>query len=173
MQKIILALAASSFLLACEDVKETGDVGETGIVDTGCYTYTEPDLVGATADNSAGSEWYYALSCDGWCGGGNVTIMQTGSNDPWGPESHDMVQGDYDVCGSYDNWEITLPVVTDYTAQVDGENTLYISADSDRYNSLTFKFTAYDLDGAFLECWVWGNDISYFSADGCEDATNY
>ena len=67
---------------------------------------------------------------------------------------------------AWDRWGITLPIVTDWMDQVDSVNTLF-ACDAATEATMTWMVTAYDMDGYFADCAVWGKRIEYYASHGC------
>jgi len=163
MIRPLLVLGLGALFVGC-DVKDTGadDTNEPDDTDTGSGIATEVNLVGY-ACSSDNEEWTYEVELIGWGSEVDLDIYQYEGGYEWA-ESHVLDQGDSDPDGTWDKFDITLPMVYDWDDQVDSVNTLYTC---DMEETLTWMVTAFDMDGYFADCAVWGDDISVYASFGC------
>ncbi len=110
-------------------------------------------------------EWVYEVLLIGY--GGWVTLdiyRQDGGKETRWEESHELSNIEYDLDGQWDKWGITLPIVSDWKDQIDSINTLYTAK---MESTMTWMVIAYDLDGLFADCTVWGQKIAYYALFDC------
>ncbi len=157
MNKLFL-VALGALFIGC-DGKETGDTGD----ESGYYYYaTEIDAVeyGYTA-----TDWDYSVDLIGW--GSDVMLdWYQYENDYVWEEWHYFNNTDSAGDGSWDEWGVTIPIVSDYTQQANDVNTLF-QGNADREATLTWMITAFDMDGASADCVVWGKRQEYYGGYGC------
>ena len=161
MTRNLLVLGLGALFIGC-DTADTADDTSTPddtTVDTAPLD-TEINQVSYGFDET---EWVYGVELIGWGAGVDIDIYQNEGGYVW-EESHVLDQLDYDPNGEWDKWGTSLPIVTDWKDQVDSVNTLYTGAMED---TLTWMVTAYDMDGYFADCAVWGKTISYYASFGC------
>ena len=96
---------------------------------------------------------YYVLLC-GW--GSDVLLdwYQYEGGYVW-EEWHYFNNTDSAGDGSWDEWQITIPIVSDYTDQQNDVNTLF-QGNADREATLTWMITAFTMSGGSGDCAVWG-----------------
>ncbi len=160
-------------LMGCfgtEDKCDSGDDCETGDTttetgDSWVYVPTEIDVVSYGYDSA---EWWYSVDLFGWADNVELDIYQYEGGYTW-EEYHPLENSDYAGDGTWDLWEITLPITTDWTAQEDGVNTLY-EGNSDRESTLTWMITAYE-GSDVADCVVWGKRQETFDSYGCREIT--
>lgn len=162
MEKSLILLGLGALLVGCG----TGDTGETSAGDDTegdtAPLETEIDEVSYGGDED---EWVYEVMLIGYGGSVELDIyQQTGGKETRWEEAHVLDNLEYDPDGQWDKWGITLPIVTDWKDQVDSVNTLF-SADLEP--TMTWMVTAYDLDGYFADCAVWGQNIAYYASFSC------
>ncbi len=171
MYKLIFPLTLGAFMLgACEDdTKDTAgaDTGDAAVED--CYVETDVsinDVSDPTMAYDAGSgSWYYYIDANGWADDAYVDIYQDAGGYVW-EETHELVNTDWDDCGTWDWWDIELPVVTDFNDQTDSVNTLY---DDTMIGLNSWMFHVW-VGTAMVDCWVYdvaGNN--YFDGMGCSE----
>lgn len=132
--------------------------------DTGGVIYDlEIDSVTYGYDSS---EWSYEVDCRGWAEAATIAFHQDVSGYVW-EEEHEMGNYDWDPAGAWDVWGITLPIVTDYTQQVDDENTLF-AGDPATEATMTWMIQVWE-NGGVGDCVVWGADTSVFASYGCRE----
>lgn len=177
MKKLLLTLAASALLAACGEStgKETGETGyDSG--DTGCpdVTYdTEIDAIEYYWYDSGGANgigyWEYYVDLIGWADLVTLDLYQSQGGE-W-TEYHEMNQGDYDPCGAWDSWNLTLDVVDAMSDYSDNSGVTLNDATDAQEGQMTFMVTVYDTSDQFVECGVWGAEQSVYSSEGCSEIT--
>ncbi len=172
MTKYLLPLAAFA-LIGCfgddKDCEDTDGVCETGMTDDtdsgDPMVYDlEIDVVSYGYD---ATEWMYEVELIGWAENVSMYITQDTSS-PW-EEDHDLVQGDFDPHGAWDQWAITLPITAVWSDQESGVNTLF-SGDAAMESTMAWRIDAYEA-GAVVDCVVWGSDISLVDTGDCREIT--
>ncbi len=156
MNKLSLIAVLGLALTACFETDDTSMKDDTYYGATGdSWTYypTEIDVVTYGYDTA---EWFYSVDIIGWAENVTMYITQDTSS-PW-EEDHDLVNIEYAEDGSWDLWEITLPITTDWAAQESGVNTLF-SGDSAMEATMAWRIEAYE-DGAVADCVVWAGSSS-------------
>ncbi len=177
MSKYLLPLAALAFI-GCgeEDPKcldtdgscETGEVEECTDTD-GCDTAVEelPETeIDAVIYGYDATEWTYNVDIIGWAENVTMYITQNTSS-PW-EEEHDLANIEYAEDGSWDRWEILLPVVS-FNEYESGVNTFF-QGSAAMEATMAWRIDAYDA-GAVVDCVVWGSDISLVDTGDCREIT--
>ena len=113
-------------------------------------------------------EWFYSIDCIGWAENADLQIHQDVGGAVW-EEHHDMLNTDYDPYGTWDQWEISLRVVTSPDEQTADESTLF-AGDLATENTMTWMISAWE-DGRVGDCVVWGTDIAWFDQHSCREIT--
>jgi hypothetical protein len=75
-----------------------------------------------------------------------------------------------DFTDSTETKSIELQLVDDYTQQVNNESTLFDVSDGTISSQLTILFTVYDSNGAYSDCAVSGDDVSYYASECTNNA---
>lgn len=131
----------------------------------------------------SGSTCSYLIESDGTIGTAELYLAETGDpTSTCGPgkslsdcgfweEHHDAFS--YDSASSFggDAFGLTVDLVTDYTQQANNESTLFDLNDATISNQLTVMAIITDAGGAYADCAVYGDDISYYS-DMCSNSWN-
>ncbi len=168
--KKLSAIALLGLVLTACFVEDTGKTDETDAPATGdssVYYPTEIDVVTYGYDTG---EWFYSVDIIGWAENVTMYITQDTSS-PW-EEDHDLVNIEYAEDGSWDLWELTLPITTQWDQQESGVNTLF-SGDADMEATMAWRIEAYE-DGAVADCVVWAGSSSTTSIvdnGGCREIT--
>jgi hypothetical protein len=160
----LLGLALTACFESDDTAKmdDTYDPGATG--DSWVYYPTEIDVVTYSYDSS---EWMYSVDIIGWAESVEMYITQDVPN-PW-EEDHVLENIEYAEDGSWDLWELTLPVTTSWEDQESGVNTLF-AGDAAMEATMAWRIDAYE-DGAVADCVVWGSDISLVDTGDCREIT--
>jgi len=170
MKKLSL-IALALALPAC-----FGDKEETGTDDSLPTDDSNPvyDLaIDQFTYGYTGSEWSYSVELVGWAD--NVTMYITQDTDsPW-EEDHELVNTDYADDGSWDLWELTLPITNDWEAQEPGVNTLFgntISCENPYCEStMAWQIKAWEGD-TVADCVVLAGsaaDVGIVMEEGCRE----
>ncbi len=111
------------------------------------------------------SEWDYSVDLLGW--GSDVLLdwYQYEGGYVW-EEWHYFDNTDAAPDGSWDEWDVTIPIVSDYSQQQNDVNTLF-QGTLDRESALTWMITTWDMSGAHADCVVWGKRQEYYGGYGC------
>ena len=170
MTRPLLVLGLGALFVGC-DLKETGEDTYIPTDDTTETGGTTTEVYNVAYDCSSENEkWTYEVRLIGWGSGVTLDIIETGdtkSKEQWA-EAHELDQGDYDPDGAWDEYDKELPMVYDWTDQVDSLNTLFTC---DMEDGMTWMVSAFDMDGYFSDCTVWGHDISVFAKYLCWEST--
>jgi hypothetical protein len=155
-------------LTACFEKEDSG-LDETGMDDTAedtgwTYYPTEIDVVTYSYD---ASEWFYSVDIIGWAENVTMYITQDTSS-PW-EEDHELENIEYADDGSWDLWELTLPITTEWDQQESGVNSLF-AGDAAMEATMAWRIEAYE-DGAVADCVVWGSDTSLVDTGDCRVIT--
>jgi len=114
------------------------------------------------------SSWYYKVLLHGWGDAVTLDISQDTSS-PW-EERHDLANTDFDDHGSWDLWEITLPVTSDWSQQTSGVNTFYPGSDNFEA-TMVWRMEVWS-EGSRVDCVVWAGDsadASILMESGCRE----
>ncbi len=130
--------------------------------DTSWWISTEINIVSYGADATS---WIYEVELIGWGSLVTIDIYRNEGGDVW-EESHELLNIEYDPNGEWDRWGITLPIVTDPMDQIDSVNTWFEGTEA-MEATMTWMVTAYDMDGYFADCAVWGKRIEYYASHEC------
>lgn len=183
----ILALPAIALTLATACPGGTDDDSgdtETGFEETD--TSVEPPAFAMTAAtwtcsgaSTAGADddsWYFYTKTDNWMASANLSIAETSDyvdgttnmkDNIWVEHVHEMGQKAFDENRMWDEFDITLSVVTSTDAVVKGTSTLFNCA-SFGADTLTFRILAAEEGGSGTACVAFGHNpgayISGFSS---------
>ncbi len=159
----LLGLALTACFESDDTAKmdDTYDPGATG--DSWVYYPTEIDVVTYSYDST---EWEYGVDIIGWAENVTMYITQNTSS-PW-EEEHDLANIEYAEDGSWDRWEILLPVVS-FNEYESGVNTFF-QGSAAMEATMAWRIDAYDA-GAVVDCVVWGSDISLVDTGDCREIT--
>ncbi len=166
MNKYWMGFALAGFVaFGCTDkVDDSGDVSEAD-ADTDTDTDTDPDFDvtwGASSVDVAGSD------CTGCTEFG---LAETGtSDDPWTGE--DCLYGYEGVdatpyCHPFDGASLSLAYGGDYSALAEGSETVFPGTTNSDGEEFSGRVTYYV--GAGADCYIWGQDVSYYSGLGCTE----
>lgn len=180
--KNMLILAAFGFAAAgCTGTTcDTGDSSCKGGDDT---NGTVAPLLQFVDANCSGSTCTYDALADGVLGGVDLYLAETGDpTSTCGPgkslsecgfweETHTafVYSGDNSYGG--ETWSLSLDLEPDYTQQVDNTSTIFDLNSATISAQLTLAWVIYDSAGAYADCAVYGEDISYF-ANVCTNSWN-
>jgi len=170
---ILTALTAPLLFAACdgagggwEDI--FGD--DTGYYDTGFNGDTAPLITQIDYGCDVGNpdQWWFDVTNEGWAGDVTVDLFETGDG-AWGSgnvgavwdERHYMTNVEWAEDGSWDRWDLTLSDVESPGSQTAGRSTLFGCAWNDG-RSLAFMATAYDDNGRFADCAIWGHESEQY-----------
>ncbi len=135
---------------------------ETWWSETGdSWTYYDPEVDSVTYSHTT-TRWDYEVQFVGWVYTATVEIHGEHEGAVW-DEQHDLINTAYGQNGSWDRWELGLPIVSSWEDQESGVNTLFAAEDEP---SMTWMITGYD--EGLSPCAVWGADPSWFGSFGCE-----
>jgi hypothetical protein len=184
---------------ACDTEDTSTDCSED-TDDSGVEQYTGAMSLGVDSSNPSyptneAGEAYAALNygCDpatnsywfrfytiGWSSGGEISIFQTGVDNGWKEDYHDVPassQG-FDENGWWDSLSLDLPIVTDINNQLlnntttgDVGTTLF-QCDQARLDTLSYLLKVNDSAGTSSVCTTWGEDTAFFGTGGDFAAVN-
>jgi hypothetical protein len=137
-------------LTACFGTKDSTPTGDTSGATGDSWSHISPTIDTVTYGYDA-TEWTYSVEIIGWAQTVHLTITQDTSS-PW-EEDHDMVNGGYAEDGSWDLWQLTLPITTQWDQQESGTNTLF-AGDAAMEATMAWRMDAYE-DGVVVDCVVW------------------
>ncbi len=138
---------------------------DTGFDDSGPGPGLDDMAIDEISYSYTSSEWDYYVLLAGW--GSDVLLdwywYEGGYT--W-EEWHYFDNTDCASDGSWDEWQRTIPIVTDYTDQQNDVNTLF-QGDADWEAELTWMITAFTMSGSSGDCVVWGKHAEYYGPYGC------
>lgn len=152
-------------LTACGDKDDSGDdIDTTG----NGYVYVPTEIETVTYSYDAAG-WDYVVDLNGWADSVSMYITQNTEN-PW-EEDHVLERIGSDPNGSWDMWEINLPITTEWDQQESSVNTLF-AGNPDTEATMAWRIDAYE-DGICVGCVVWAGSSSTVSIvnDGCIEIT--
>lgn len=182
----LAALGATAALTGCTSTTcDTADTAGCDKVDDTADTNTTggtPLLQNITLGCS-GTTCSYLIESDGTIGTAELFLAETG--DPsatCGPgkslsdcgfweEHHSAFSYDSDSTFGGDAFGLTVDLVTDFNVQANNESTLFDLNDATMSGQLTVMAMITDSGGTYADCAVYGDDITYFSAD-CSNSWN-
>lgn len=156
----------------CKVPKDTGhhhwDTGDstpwdTDWDDTGWSI--PPAEINIVSYGANSTRWIYEVELIGWGSQVTLDIYRDEGGDVW-EEYHEFDEIAYDPDGDWDRWGTTLPIVADPKEQLDSVNTWFEGSEA-MEATMTWMVTAYDMDGSFADCAVWGKRIEYYASHGC------
>ena len=162
----------------------TADEQYTGAMSLGVDTSNTsyPTLEDGTAhsalaygcDAETDSYWYLFFTV-GWSSGAQLAIYQTGANNGWNEDYHDVPasgQYGYDANGWWDSLFLSLPIVAapgdvvlNNTATGEAGRTLFQCNDA-RIATLSWYLTVNDSAASSSVCTTFGEDPAFFSTGG-------
>jgi len=169
----MLSLLAAFALTACFNSKDSGEDSETNPDDSTPGDYDLAIDVVTYGYDTYG--WDYSVECVGWADLVTMYITQDTSS-PW-EEDHELSNTDYAEDGSWDLWELSLPITDDWQAQESGVNTLFgnsISCENPYCEStMVWQVKAWEGDSV-ADCVVWAGsdaDVNIVMESGCREIT--
>lgn len=143
--------------------------------DTACSTADDAPLLQYVDGNCSGGSciWYVEYSGEG----GQVEVDLAETGDPTATCGPSSTKG-LSECGfwteyhnafsltsstsSYEAKQVDLTLVGSFEDQIQNSTTIFDVSDGTISNQLTVMFTLYDSSGAYADCVVYGDDISWF-----------
>jgi hypothetical protein len=166
-------LSISGLVAACGELR--GDSFDSCYVpeppdSPSCYIDTSPpppppEIDAVTYGHDADS-WQYLVELMGWAESVFLDIHLDDGAWVWS-ETHDLEQGPYDPDGTWDSWELDLPVVTDEADQESGSSTLF-PATTASAAFMSWRIIAYEY-GVVADCVVWGHNPAVFEDLDCRE----
>jgi hypothetical protein len=172
MRTILLATLALGLFACFKD--DTADTGPDSDADTD--TDTDIDMGFDTVGTSyTATDWTYTAELTGWADAVTLYITQDTSS-PW-EEDHELVNTAYGKDGSWDLYELTLPITDDWEKQEPNVNTLFgnsISCENPYCETtMAWQFKAWE-GKAVADCVVFAGsaaDVSIVMEEGCREIT--
>jgi len=169
MNKLSLFAVLGLALTACFEKDDTA-LGDTDSYATGdSFTYYPTEIDEVTYGYDTG-EWFYSVDIIGWADDVTMYITQDTSS-PW-EEDHDLTNTEYADDHSWDLWELTLPITTQWDQWETGVNTLF-AGNTDMEATMAWRIEAYE-DGAVADCVIWAGssaNASMVDNGGCREIT--
>jgi hypothetical protein len=171
MNKLFIGAAGLLFFVACDGV-QTVDTADTAVADTDTTDTDNGGTFALTADDVtytwSASSFTVTISDLGGSAGFWLGLAETGSDNGWYGEDCKDGQAGTNVCHYFESSPGTLTYV-ETIADVAGATTLLDDAkafNSDNSDRLTYLLQL-DNEAAGNPCYVFGDDPTYYSAEGC------
>lgn len=181
MKKVLILGLFASFLPGCPG----GGACDSG--DTACKAGNgnggDAPLINGVYYDCGGADCIWTIESDGVLGLAEIDMIETGDTSwecgPSAPGAKDLVCGvwheyhnDFRVVNlenslGGEDWEIQLAIVDDWQDQQNNVSTLF---DTEVSSTVTIMATIYDESGNWADCFVAGENTSYYSGEGCYDA---
>ena len=192
MTKFHMAFVGLAFLAGCPDGTVTTDSGDSGgsaacpsgdfadepaenwAIENGACVYVGPYQIAEISydcGDTTADYWTYMVIADGWARNMTLDIFETGSwggvNDPttfngW-EEFHPMNSVQFAPDRRWDEWDLSLSIVSTTGEQTSGSSSLFACSFDDG-GSLAWMATMLDDNADVIDCGVWGNEaVDYFN----------